>query len=157
ARAYDLYLKGREHYGRYTDESLRAALDLFTQAIEVDPGYALAWAGIADVHGQRVAWGHSTDPGEELKQGLVAARKAIELNPRLPEAYKAEALVYRYRGDNALAKASLQKALEIDPRFVPALTNLAVQAFGDADVARAERLFRQAVDADPGYAFTVAW
>ena len=157
ARAYDLYLKGREHYGRYSDSSLRAALDLFTQAIAVDPGYALAWAGVADAHGQRVAWGYSSDPGEELRLGLEAARKAIELNPRLPEAYKAEALVYRYQKDNERAKASLHKALEIDPRFVPALTNLAVQAFADADVARAERLFRQAIECDPGYPFTVSW
>jgi len=157
ARAYDLYLKGRQAYGRYSDASLRAALALFTQAIAVDPSYALAWAGLADVHGQRVAWGHSADPGEELRRGLEAARKAIELNPRLPEAYKAEALVYRYRNEHERARASLQRALEIDPRFIPALTNLAVQSFGDGDVARAERLFRQAIDVDPGYAFTVAW
>src|SRR5262245_10058850 len=157
ARAYDLYLKGREQYGRYSAASLRAALDLFRQAIDVDPGYALAWAGVADAHGQMVAWGVTTDAAETLRLGLEAARKAIELNPRLPEAYKAEALVYRYLNDNPRAKASLQKALEINPRFVPALTNLAVQAICDADIARTERLFRFAVESDPGYAFTVTW
>jgi serine/threonine protein kinase/Tfp pilus assembly protein PilF len=157
ARAYDLYLKGRQEYGRYTDGSLRAALDLFRQATEVDPGYALAWAGLADAHAQRVAWAYSGDPAESLRLGLEAARRAIELNPRLPEAHKAESLVLRYLGEEERAVAALRRALEIDPRFVPALTNLAVYSVVHADLAGGERLFRRALESDSEYPFTVTW
>jgi TolB-like protein len=157
ARAYDLYLQGRQQYGRYTAESLRAALELFRQATEVDPAYALAWAGMADCHGQMVAWNFAKDREEALRLGLEAARHAITLNPRLPEAHKAEALVLLYSQDNEGAKAALRRALEINPRFVPALTNLAVQAVAIGDLAGAERLFRQALDSDGQYAFTVTW
>ncbi len=157
ARAYDLYLKGREQYGRYTDASLRAALALFRQATEVDPGYALAWAGIADSHAQRVSWGFAEDNEASLRDGRAAAERAIELDPRLPEAYKAHALVLRNAGDHAGAKAVLEKVLEIDPRFVPALSNLAVQAVEDADLAGSERLFRRALDCDGQYPFGFGW
>ncbi len=157
ARAYDLYLKGRQQYGRYTAESLRQALELFRQATEVDPAYALAWAGIADCHGQMVSWEYASDSAEAIRLGLEAARHAIALNPRLPEAFKAEALVLRYAGEDGAAKVALAKALEIDPRFVPALTNLAVSAVAEADIAGAERLFRRALECDAQSPFTVTW
>jgi TolB-like protein/Tfp pilus assembly protein PilF len=156
-RAYDLYLKGREQYGRYTAESLRAALDLFQQATAVDPTYALAWAGMADCHGQMVAWNYTSDAAEALRLGLEAAQRAIELNPRLPEAHKAEALVLRYAGDDERSQAALVRALEINPRFVPALTNLAVHSIARSDLAAGERLFRRALECDAQYPFTVTW
>ncbi|TPW09057.1 MAG: Serine/threonine protein kinase, partial [bacterium] len=52
ARAYDLYLKGRARYGSYTPASLKEAVQLFEQAIAIEPDYALAWAGLADSYGQ---------------------------------------------------------------------------------------------------------
>src|SRR6185503_4457094 len=70
ARAYDLYLKGREQYGHYTTESIRQALDLFHQAIAIDPDYALEWAGVADCYGQMGQWGMAKDPDESTRLGL---------------------------------------------------------------------------------------
>ena len=157
ARAYDLYLKGRQRYGAYNADGMRAALDLFRQATEVDPTYALAWAGIGDCHAQLAAWGFTGDAPEALRLGLDAAHRAMALNPRLPEAYKAEALVLRYLHDHQGAKAALRKALEIDPGFQPALTNLGVQLFSEADLAGAERTFRKAQESDPQFAFTATW
>jgi hypothetical protein len=80
-RAYDLYLKGRERYGSYTDASLREALALFQQATALDPSYALAWTGIADSYGQLCQWGKNVDVAEVTRLGLEAARRAISLNP----------------------------------------------------------------------------
>jgi len=157
ARAYDLYLRGRQHYGRYSEESLRAALELFHQATEVDPGYALAWAGIADCHGQLVNWGFAGNEEESLRLGLEAARRAIQLNPRLPEAYKAEANVLQSTGDQQAAVTALRKAIEIDPRFVPGLINLAVLTVTAADLAGAERLFRRALESDAQSPFVTMW
>jgi serine/threonine protein kinase/tetratricopeptide (TPR) repeat protein len=155
-RAYDLYLKGRAEYGHYTADSLRLALTLFQQATAIDPGYALAWAGAADCYGQMIQW-QVMDPAEAGRLGLEAAHRAIELNPNLPEAHKAEALVRRYMGDRAGERRALARALEANPRFVPALINLCVDAFCEGDLAGAERLSRRSVEVDPQFAFGATW
>jgi len=157
ARAYDLYLKGRERYGQYSRESLTEALGLFRQAAEIDPNYALAWAGIADCYGQFMQWGEAKDLEENARVGLEAARRAIAINPKLPEAYKALALVSRQTGDYDEAKAALLQAIQINPRFTPALINLAVQSYARADLAGTERYIRRALDADPQEGFAITW
>jgi serine/threonine protein kinase/tetratricopeptide (TPR) repeat protein len=156
-RAYDLYLRGREAYGRYTRESLAEALDLFHQAIALDSNYALAWAGIADCHGQMIQYDFTGDVVETGRLGLAAARRAIALNPSLPEAHKAEALVLLHQGDLAGSVASLERALEANPRFTPALINLGVNRVIWADLAGAERCFRFALEVDPEEIFTAGW
>ncbi len=156
-RAYDLYLKGRERYGHYTAASLAEALELFQQAIALDPGYARAWAGAADCYGQMVQWGGTLDRDELVRRGLEAARKAIELAPQLPDGYKAEALALRFSGDLDMARASLRKAVEADPRYTPALINLGVDAYSIADLAGAERFSRRVLEIDPQEAFAMTW
>ena len=156
-RAYDLYLKGREQYSRYEKETIRAALDLFQQAIGVDPEYALAWAGMADSYGQLVHWGSPLDAETLIRKGLDAARRAVELDPKLPEAYKAEALVRRMAGDVDGEKAALIKAIQANPKFTPALNNLAVALYSSADLAGAERIFRRIIEIDPQEAFSTMW
>ncbi len=156
-RAYDLYLKGREHYGKYSTESLQQALGLFQEATRIEPNYALAWAGIADCHGQLLAHSAGKDDAELARKGLDAARRAIAIDPKLAEAHKAEALVLRYSGDMAGARAALTRALEVNPRFVPALLNLAIDHFSMGSLAAAERLVRKAIDADPQHEFALGW
>src|SRR5438093_7356616 len=106
----------------------------------VDPSYARAFAGIADCYGQMLQWGMAGHPDEAKRLGLEAARRAIALNPRLPEAHKAEALVLRFSGDRAGERSALKRAVEVDSRFTPALTNLAVDDVSNANIAGAERL-----------------
>ena len=156
-RAYDLYLKGRELYGHYNDASLREALALFQQATEIDPGYALAWAGISDCYGQLCQWGKNPDIAELTRLGLEAARHAISLDSRLPDAYKAEALNLKFAGDSDGSRAALERAVEVNPRFTPALLNLAVHALCNADLAGTERYVRRALQVDPQEAFGTIW
>ena len=157
ALAYDLYLKGREQYGRYTAESLEAALGLFRRAIELEPDYALAWAGVADVYGQMRQWGIDDSGGKMLRQGLEAARRAVAIDPKLPEAHKAEALVLRGMGEAQAELVALNRAHEADPRYIPALCNLAVRRFELGDIAGAERLYRRALQIDPQEPFATLW
>jgi serine/threonine protein kinase/Tfp pilus assembly protein PilF len=157
ARAYDLYLKARQRYGQYTAESLREALELFQQAIGIDPNYARAWAGVADCHGQMLQWGFASRIEEGTRLGLEAARRATSLNPRLADGYKAEGLVLRFTGDFDGARAALTRAVEADPHHVPALINLAVDAVSRADLAAAERLIRRSLEVDPQEPFATTW
>jgi adenylate cyclase len=157
ARAYDLYLKGREQYGRYTAESLEGALALFRQAIELEPDYALAWAGIGDVYGQLRQWGADDSGGKMLRQGLEAARRAIAIDPKLPDGHKAEALVLRGMGEIEAQTAALRRAHEADPQYTPAICNLAVTLFEGGDIAGAERLYRRALQVDPMEPFSLLW
>ncbi|HET9327465.1 MAG TPA: protein kinase [Candidatus Eisenbacteria bacterium] len=156
-RAYDLYLKGRAAYSSYNAKSLREALELFKQATAIEPTYALAWAGIADCYGQMNQWG-GAEKGWDIHQlGVEAANRAVELNPRLPEAYKAQALVLRFADQRDAARVALLKALELNPRFTPALLNLAVDAYALSDVAGAERFVRRAIECDPQEMFAQGW
>ncbi len=156
-RAYDLYLKGREYYGHYTRDSLRYALELFQEAAAVDPSYALAFAGMADCYGQMIQWGITDEPEEVGRLGLEAARRAIALNPRLPEGYKAEALILLSSGDRQGARAASRRAIDADSRFTPALINLGTDAFYRADLAGAERLLRRVIEIDSHRAFAILW
>ncbi len=156
-RAYDLLLKGREAYDKYTPESLREALGLFEQAIAIDAEYARAWAGVGDCIGQLMQVGLEGGRDEAAARGLAAARRAFELDPRLPDGYKAEALVLSCLGEHDASRASLLKAVEADPRFTPALNNLGVDSFRRADLAGAERYLRRTLEADPQDAFAMLW
>lgn len=155
-RAYDLYLKGREHYSRYNSESLHQAIRLFEQAIEVDPSYALAYAGIGDAYGQLVQWSNE-DPEELVRRGLEGARRAIALNPRLPEAHKAEALVLGFAGDHEASAAALRRAIEADSRYTPALGNLAIECLRQGNLAACERLIRRSLELEPDDPHTTFW
>jgi len=156
-RAYDLYLRGRQRYGSYTLKSLTEALDLFQQAIRIDPDYALAWAGVADCYGQMLQHEFTKEPEEAARLGLEAARRAVLLNPRLAEGHKAEALVLRHASDFEGAKAALKRALEANPRFVPALINLGVETMDDANLAGTERLMHRVLEIDPQEPFASTW
>ncbi|HET9950278.1 MAG TPA: protein kinase, partial [Candidatus Eisenbacteria bacterium] len=156
-RAYDLYLRGRQLYGQYTRESLSEALDLFRQALQIDPNYALAWAGTADCHGQMLQYEFAEDIEETARLGLEAAQRAVAINPKLAEGHKAEALVWLYRGDKAASDSALRRAIVANPRYTPAVINVAVSAFADADLAMSERCVRRVLEIDPQEAFAITW
>ncbi len=148
--AYDLYLRGRESYRRYTREDVARALECFEQAVAVDPGYSLAWAGVADCCGQMIDKGWDRDP-RWRDRGLEAARRSITLDPRRPEGHKAQALFYQAERETEPAVAALRRALECDPTHIPALINLAQEYLSSGDFAGAERALRQAASVDPAY------
>ena len=156
-RAYDLYLKGRTLYGQYSQESLHHALELFVRATQIEPNYALAWAGIADCYGQLVQWGASRQSEDLLKRGLEAARRAIALDPKLAEAHKAHALILMCMEQMEESTAALHRAVEANPRYVPAWINLGVYAFRRCNLAEAERLYRRAIQIDSRELFAVTW
>src|SRR5262249_34312223 len=80
--AYQLYLQGRYYWNRRTDRTLKRAVEYFQQAIEKDPNYALAYAGMADCYA--VYTGHEVGPPREAgPKAKAAAMKALEIDPTL--------------------------------------------------------------------------
>jgi TolB-like protein/Tfp pilus assembly protein PilF len=84
AAAYRLYLKGRYFWNQRSEDGLRRSADLFQEAIELDPDYALAWSGLADSYFMLFAWGIEP-PQSTVSQIRSAAQRAIELDPSLAE------------------------------------------------------------------------
>jgi len=156
-RAYDLYLKGRGQYERFDEDGYREALRLFEAAIEIDPDYALAYAGIADVHGQFLQWSLVEDREAAMERGLSAARRAIALNPKLAEGHKAEGLVLRFSGQREAGNESIRRAIQADPRYTPALGNYGVEMFSRGDLAAAERAQRRALEVEPDQPHALLW
>ena len=157
ARAYDLYLRGRQAYGEYTKESHAEALRLFREAVKVDPEYALAYAGIADCYGQELQNTGSPNARELRGLGLEAADRAISLSPSLPDGYKAKALVLKFSGDEAGSAVNLRKALEVNPRHTPSMINLGVATFTTGNLVETERLARRVLEIDPQEGFAMLW
>jgi TolB-like protein/Tfp pilus assembly protein PilF len=117
--AHELYLKGRYLWNRRTGENLDKALTYFQQAIEKDPSYALAYAGLADCYGVMPDY-LDRPPNEEIKRGIAAAQRAIELDGSLAEAHTALANVLMTDLQFAAAEAEFKRAFALNPNYASA-------------------------------------
>ncbi|HXY03181.1 MAG TPA: protein kinase [Terriglobales bacterium] len=112
--AYQLYVKGRYYWNKRTNADLKTAISLFNEAIEKDPGYALAYSGLADTYSVLISYGG--DPNEVIPKANAAAEKALELDPTLahPHAVLASSK-FEYAFDFAGGEADYRKAIALDP------------------------------------------
>jgi len=112
----EYYLKGRYEWNQRTPGSLNRALDLFTQAIVHDPGYAQAYAGLADTYD--LLREYTTMPeNDAFSRAIAAARKAVELDDSLAEAHRALAFAEMYGSwDFFGAEKEFRRAIELDPK-----------------------------------------
>jgi len=110
--AYQYYLMGRSFYLRGIDKhSLRIARDMFAKAVEIDPGYARAYAAIA-ICESYLSMG---DPHATYESSLANSLRALELDPQLAEAYAVKGLVLYADGRYAEATPEFERALELGP------------------------------------------
>jgi serine/threonine protein kinase/tetratricopeptide (TPR) repeat protein len=111
AEAYRLYLKGRHHWNRWTEDGFYKAIEYFQQAVEKDPGYALAYTGLADSY-VLLGWNSYLPPKDAFPKGKMAAMGALRLDPDLGEAHTPLAAVlwlhdWRWREAQTEFKRSL--------------------------------------------------
>jgi len=145
--AYDQYLKGRELYYRYRKADNESALGLFQKALELDPGFALAYAGLGDAYAQRaLRFGF---PPSWLESSLQMSGKAITLDSDLADGYKARGLAYLAGAAYRQSLEANRRAVEINPSHAVAIYNLgAVLRFlGRFDEALSWE--RRAIELDP--------
>ena len=117
SEAYQLYLKGRYYWNKFTPDDHRKAEDYFKQAIEKDPNYALAYVGLADTYGASStnSW---IPPNEGYPKAMAAARRALELDDSLAEAHaSAGAIIMFSKFDWATAEREYKRAIELNPNY----------------------------------------
>lgn len=121
--ALEAYHKGRAAYRRWTPQDNEAALAFYQRAVELDPDFALAIAGAANANALRATQFGLGD--EWIDEAIGLARRALELEPELPEALKALGICHVYQGRYQIALDYYRNALRIDPEYDEVLFNVA--------------------------------
>jgi serine/threonine protein kinase/tetratricopeptide (TPR) repeat protein len=116
--AYDYYLRGRKYFHQHRRTSLEFARQMFTRAIEVDPGYALAYAGVADCCS--ILYMYFDARASNLKQADKASLKALQLDPDLAEAHSARGLAFSLSKEYDKAGEEFEIAMRLDPKLYEA-------------------------------------
>jgi len=148
--AYQLYLKGRFFWNKRTAPDLRKAVDFFNQAIEKDPKYALAYAGLADAWAVLPLFGGCA-PKECNPKAEAAAKQAIQLDETLAEPHASLGLLLAiYYFDCPGSLRELERAIELNPNYATAhhwIGNLPLTFVGQFDRGIAE--LKRALELDP--------
>ena len=115
--AYKQYLKGRFHWNKRTEEGLNAGIRCFEEAIAIDPGYALAYSGMADAYAMLGTRG-ALAPDKAMRCAARAAQKALMLDSNLAEASASAALVEAvYHWQWHEAEREFVRAITLNPRY----------------------------------------
>jgi eukaryotic-like serine/threonine-protein kinase len=146
--AYQLYLKGRYFWNKRTSDGLSRSIDYFNQAIEKDPSYALAYAGLADAY--VVLPSYSRTPSKEAYlKAKAAATQALALDDSVAEAHTSLAMVRFWYDWGAGADPEFRRAIELNPNYATGhhWYSLYLSAIGRHDEAIAQ--MKRAQELDP--------
>ncbi len=142
-RAYDAYLRGRFHWNKRTVAAVQTSVELFQQAIEADPTYALPYAGLADAY-NILGDLNVLRPAEAGAQAKAAVTRALELDSQIAEAYTSLAFLrFFFEWDWSGAEQAFEQAIALNPSYATAhqwyAEYLASQGRFDEAVAEARR------------------
>ncbi len=149
SEAYQLYLRGRFYWNKRTPQWMRKGIEHFQMAIESDPGYALAYGGLADCFALLGSYG-ALAPADAFQKAKSSALKALEIDPKLVEAQTSLAFCEGfYDWDWAAAQTGFERAIDLGPSYPTAHNWYAyvLMAFGRWDEAFAT--IRRALNLDP--------
>jgi TolB-like protein len=149
SEAYQLYLKGRYHWYRFPSKDFEKSRDYFQQAIDIDPSFALAYAGLADYYGFASANG-ILPPNENWLKVQTAAKKAQELDESRGEAYNplAAVRVYYYR-DWAGAEREFKRGIELSPNYAEIRHHYALRLVGFGEFEESLAQMKKALELEP--------
>jgi TolB-like protein/Flp pilus assembly protein TadD len=143
--AYEFYLRGRQCSPLRSEGDLKRAVELFAKAIEVDPKYSPAWAGLAVTHASLYEWFGAKS--EDLEAAQRASETALALSPHLAEAHVARGITFHQMNEYVRAGEAFEEALRLAPNHWDALYYYARSSFASGKTEHAEVLFRRAAEA----------
>jgi serine/threonine protein kinase/Flp pilus assembly protein TadD len=146
-QAYDFYLRGRQFFNQLGRKNLEFAKQMFNRAIQVDPEYAVAYAGVADSCSILYMYFDARD--FNLKQADTASRKALELEPDLAEAHVARGLAVSLSRKFDEAEQEFETAMKLDPKLFDAPYFFARARLSQGRAAEAVKLFERAATLRP--------
>jgi adenylate cyclase len=146
-RAYDFYLRGRQLLHNWDGSNVRQSIAQFERAIEVDPEYARAWAGIANSAAALYMWWEASK--ENLQLADNASQRALELGPDISEAHTGRGFTLTLLKDFDAAVDEFELALELDPLSFDAWYFYGRARFAQGEIAESARLLEEAANVRP--------
>lgn len=146
AKAYEYYLKGQHYFHRWGTRNMSFAVQMFEKAVATDPGYARAWAALADSYAMIYMYWNASD--ENLEAAERASTRAVALMPGLAEARVSRGLSHFARRQSAEAIAEFETALRLDPTLFDAYYFYGRVRFQQGELERAAELFEKAEKID---------
>jgi len=147
--AHNLYLKGLYFWNRRLEGGMKKAMDFFHQAIEKDPGYALAHVGVADTYNITGFFGFAP-PGETFARAKAAAEKALEIDDSMGETHASLAFSAAFFDwDWPRAKELFERAIKLNPRYATAHEWYAIHLFGMGRFEESIKAAERARELDP--------
>jgi len=146
-QAYEYYLRGRQLFHQFRKKQIQQARRMFERAIELDPRFALAYAGAADCSSILYMYFEATEAN--LKQADATSRRALELGPDMAESHAARGLALTLRGSFETAQREFESAIALDPRLYETWYFYARVCFQKGQLAEAARMFEQAATLRP--------
>jgi len=146
-QAYDYYLRGRQYFYQMRRRTLEFAHQMFSRAVESDPGFARAHAGLADCCSFQYMWFEVKE--ENLLAALSASAQAVKLDPQSAEAHASLGLAEFLSKNYDSAREAFEIALELDPELFEAYYFYARSCFSQGQYEKAASLFAQASEVNP--------
>src|SRR5262249_20533431 len=143
--AYEFYLRGRKLFQKWTRQNIELARQMFQRAIDLDPDFAGAWAGLATAHVH--LFGCDNEP--HLEKARKASAHALKLDTESAEAHVAAGQGFSMEKRHADAAKEFERAIELDPTLFDAYYYYARSCFKSGGLEKSLRLFQRAHDVRP--------
>lgn len=145
--AYEFYLRGRRHFYQFSDSGWKQAREDFSRAIDLDPDYALAYAGLADCFSFIYMY---ADSAVSIRlQAETNSRLALQLAPEVAQVHASRGLALSHSTRQGEAERAFERAIELDPKLYDAYYFHGRHAFSKGKLEQAARLFEKATEVRP--------
>ena len=144
--AYESYLRGRKLYHKWTRQNVKFARQMFERAVEIDPDFAAAWAGLANAYVDLFRW--SREP-RDLEDAQRASEHALKLNPNSAEAHVSVGQALAIQRRFSEAAIAFDRAIEEDPTLYEAYYLYGRAMFESGEVEKAVNMFQKAQSVRP--------
>jgi len=145
--AYDFYLRGRGYFRRRSYDDLKSALEMYTQAIDIDSSFAPAWAGLADCYTEIFRnWDSAYGNIEAADR---ASQTAVDLAPNLAEAHAARGYALGQRQRYAESESEFRRAVELDDTVFETYYYYGTVSFAQGELEKSAEMFEKALQVAP--------